>query len=223
MSKATLLCVAGLYGACAAYGANIVLNPGFETGNFTSWTTDSGAHWLVESFDTGITAPHSGSFYADSHCSGTTCLSTPDSFLFQDLTTIVNQTYTLTFWYDRGIDVPVKGGSFEELEVLWNSMLALDLFQPTSGGTDPGWVQFTVTGLKASSTSTRLEFRARQDAAHLGVDDVGVQASSAVPEPASLALVGSALLGAGLLFKRSNRARCSEEIPVQTMRHNRRR
>ena len=207
MSKTILLCVAGLFGACAACGANIALNPGFETGNFTSWTTDTKGSWHVESTGTGITAPHSGSFYADDHCLGATCISTPDSFLFQDLTTIINQTYTLTFWYDRGVEVVGKGGApnLEELQVFWNSMLALDLAQPTSGGTDPGWVQFTVTGLTASSTSTRLEFRARQDAAHLGVDDVDVEASSAVPEPTSLALVGSALLGAGLFTKRRKR------------------
>ena len=202
MSKTILLCVAGLFGACTAYGANIVLNPGFETGNFTSWTADSGLHWLVKMSDFIILGPHSGTFYANNSCLGASCITTPDSFLFQDLPTTINQTYTLTFWYDRGISGPVKGGSSEELLVLWNGTPALDLAQLNQGSSDPGWTQFTVTGLTASSTSTRLEFRGRQDPAHLGVDDVDVEASSAVPEPSSLTLALSTLLGFGLFAKR---------------------
>ncbi len=197
MSKTILICVAGLFGACAAYGANIVSNSGFETGNFAGWTTDTNNKWAVESSATGITGPHSGNFFAGTGCVGAGCISTPDSFLFQVLTTVINQTYTLTFWYDRGTNGLRLPGP-EELLVLWNGTPALDLPQTTTTGNDPGWAQFTVTGLKASSTSTRLEFRGRQDPEELGVDDVDVEASSAVPEPASLILVVSALLGFGL-------------------------
>jgi hypothetical protein len=209
MVKTILLCVAGLFGACSGYGTNIVLNPGFETGNLMSWTTDGNGSWIVATSANGIVGPHSGTFFADSHCSSSGCINTPDSFLFQDLPTTINQTYTLTFWYDRGISGPVKGGSSEELLVLWNGTPALDVAQLNQGGSDPGWTQFTVTGLTASSTSTRLEFRGRQDGASLGVDDVNVQASSAVPEPASLTLAGSALFGIGLFAMRKKElARC---------------
>jgi hypothetical protein len=236
MSKTILLCVAGLFGACTAYGSNIVLNPGFETGNFTSWTTDSGLHWEAKMSAGAILGPHSGNFYANDSCFGASCITTPDSFLFQDLPTSINQAYTLTFWYDRGARFGAPPGS-EELLVLWNGTQAVDLAQATSGFSDPGWTQFTITGLTASSTSTHLEFRGRQDSAQLGVDDVSVDASSAVPEPASLALVAGALFGLGLfakrrkksvtvqaiLFERLKRAQCSEEIPAQTTIHNGRR
>jgi hypothetical protein len=200
MSKTIFQCVVTLFGAGAAFGTNIVLNPGFETGNFTSWTADSGPHWLVESSDGAILGPHSGNFYANNACSGASCITTPNSFLFQNLTTVVNQAYTLTFWYDRGAMFTGPAGP-EELLVLWNGTHAIDLAQATSGFSDPGWTQFTVTGLTASSTSTHLEFRGRQDSAQLGVDDIDVEASSAVPEPASLTFVASALLGFGLFAK----------------------
>jgi hypothetical protein len=200
MSKTVFLCMAGLFGACAAFGTNIVLNPGFETGDFMSWTTDSNGSWIVATSANGIVGPHSGTFFADSHCSFSGCITIPSSFLFQDLPTTINQTYTLTFWYDRGIMGSAKAPS-EELLVLWNGTPALDLAQLSMGSNDPGWTQFTITGLTASSTSTRLEFRGQQDAASLGVDDVGVQASSAVPEPASLTFVAIALLGFGLFAR----------------------
>jgi hypothetical protein len=186
----------------AAYAANIVLNPGFETGDFTNWTVSSGGvqGWNVLGIGVafGIDGPHSGSFFADSPCVGAACIDTPVSFFYQDLPTVNNQLYTLTFWYDPG--VCELGCGAEELKVLWGGSPVFDFATITSAITDPGWVKATVGGLQATSATTRLEFLGRHDPAGLGVDDINVDAT---PEPSSLVLVGGTLLLAIRLRRRT--------------------
>src|SRR4030095_10862232 len=94
------ICVCLLAGVCvtsSAKAASIVLNPGFETGDFTSWTAQN---WGV--VDTGGTAgvfPNTGSFFANTGCVSTNCIA-PDSsnsanaaWLYQDLITTPGTTY----------------------------------------------------------------------------------------------------------------------------------
>ena len=82
-----------LFLACAPANAGLVVNGGFETGDFTGWTV-SGA-----SFDCGSPSgistigPHSGTYSA--------CFGNPDglTFISQTLTTTPGQEYAFTFWY----------------------------------------------------------------------------------------------------------------------------
>src|SRR5690349_2024952 len=101
-----LLAAAGCV-ASAAMAGNIVANPGFETGDFTSWTTNSG--WDI--IGTGGTAgvfPHTGSFFANTGCVGTTCIQadssgSPDAaWFYQDLATVPGTLYDLTFYFAPG-------------------------------------------------------------------------------------------------------------------------
>jgi hypothetical protein len=203
-----------------ALAQNLVQNPGFETSSFAPWVASS--EWDVDSG-----APHTGTYYADTGCVGAPCIS-PDSningaWFYQDLTTAPGATYALTFFYTPE---PVGGGARArkpllappapapapaiELQVLWGpsgSPLTTGgagacsgncVFDNTSSGT-LAYSQFTVTGLTASSSSTRLEFVARQDPSFNGVDDVVVTLTSlgGVPVPPSiwLTLVGLACVG----------------------------
>jgi len=210
-----------------ALAQNLVQNPGFETGSFAPWVANGASShpWTV---DTG--AVHTGTSYADTGCVGAQCIN-PDSngsgaWLYQDLTTALGATYTLTFFYTpeppggAGARKPLLAAPAPapltpaiELQVLWGpsgSPLTTGgagacsgncVFDNTSSGT-LAYAQFTVTGLTASSSSTRLEFVARQDPSFNGVDDVVVSLTSlgGVPVPPSIWLTLVGLACAGFYF-----------------------
>ena len=125
-AKVALLTV--LVGACSAWGANIVLNPGFESG-FTSWqvnTTTNNPWEIATSGGVG------GGQYASDGCVGADCMfpfpHTVGSWLYQDLPTVTSQTYTLSFFF-------FGDGNPMELQVLWgNAATQLNLC-PSAGGT----------------------------------------------------------------------------------------
>jgi len=164
--------------------ANIVQNPGFETGDFTDWTTDYPyARWNVTNGQYGIT-PYAGQWYAATGCIGLFCN------LSQDLTTTPNTTYDVSFAFNPGRNA--NGGN-GETQVFWNGILVKDLV-----GGDLGWTVYTLPGLLATSSSTTLLFTGFQVPATNGLDFVSVDAASVVtPLPASWIqlLLGLAVFG----------------------------
>jgi hypothetical protein len=195
--------------ASAAFGTNIVQNPGFELGDFTGW---GALDWSVEVGTDGL-VPNSGTYYADTGCATPACLSTPTSSLFQTLATTSGQTYTVSFFYDLGftnctICTPVlpddPAGTLSELEVLWGGADIFDAVQSTPLP-NQGWVLFTANVL-ATSSSMELDFLGRQDPGRLGIDDVCVDvvggacgSVSSVPEPTSLVLSAAGIAFLGLM------------------------
>ena len=189
----------------AALGANIVLNPGFETGDLTDWTVNlnSDLPWNVQPGGDGGSngnGPFAGTYYASTGCVGAPCItndigagSPVGSWLYQDLSTSIGTTYTLSFEFS-------SAGTPMELQVLWGGTLEADL-TGLSGGP---YTLYTVGNLTASSTTTRLEFIGRQDPGYDALDSVCVSSStdcgvaSAVPEPFSFALTGFGLAALGL-------------------------
>jgi len=207
--------------ASAAFGGNIVVNPGFETGDFTGW---SNTNWNVQTADAGV-VPHSGSFYADTGCAGANCISDPSLAFSQALTTVAGQNYTFSFFYDLGTsscnaclstipDDPTT--TLAQLVVQWNGANVLNV--SANDQPNAGYVLFSVTEMATSTTST-ISFSGRQDPEQLGVDDVCVDlasgscpvtGASGVPEPGSMFLVGggmAALALAAYARRRFNRSR----------------
>jgi len=216
----------------SAFAGNIVQNPGFETGDFTSWVVN---RFTVSSSAGGVN-PNSGNFFANSGCVGTGCISTHEdedaSWIYQDLATTPGSTYTLTFFFAPGSLGDGEGGlqfasirPFDltgiELQVLWgDSATPLVASAPgtcdtaatncvfdttdTTNGTNYGMIQ--VLNLMATSTSMRLQFLGEQDPAQLGLDDISVTPDdAAAPEPAAFALMGSGLAALGYLARRNVR------------------
>src|SRR5579872_6551918 len=100
-----------------AAGANVVANPGFESG-LTDWT--GSADWGSGNF-----AVHSGTLEAYTQCVGAPCITGPTSFLYQDLATTAGQTYDLSFWYRfQGPSSPVGPN---ELRTLAGGTVVSDL------------------------------------------------------------------------------------------------
>jgi hypothetical protein len=99
------------------------------------------------------------------------------------------------------------------LKVLWGGSVVDDLVDgaivQNNGTTE---TQYTVLGLTASSTTTRLMFLGRQDPSFDGLDDVDVElagtaAPTGAPEPITLSIFGAGLAGAVAMYRRRKLAK----------------
>ena len=167
----------GLAGSRAS-AQNLLINPGFETGDMTGWTV---AHLgSFSGVNNGGGTPHSG---VDYFGMGAISLADQTDF-YQDVATTVGQTYIASFWaYDR--DTPPSG----QIHVTFGGV---DI-GPASGTvtSGPPYVQYSLT-FTATAASTRLESKGWE--ANLWVISYDYSVS-AVPEPATLSLLA---LGFGI-------------------------
>jgi hypothetical protein len=187
-----------------AAAANIVVNPGFESG-LTGWTAS-------QDWGSGNFAVHTGLLEAFTECVGAACISTPTSFLYQDLATAATQAYALTFWYR--FQGPPGNQNINELRTLAGGVIVSDLVdQPNNGGV----YQQALATFVANGPTTRIQFDGRNDPSFLIIDDVCVDVNggacglvATTPEPSTGLLSGLSLLGLGLLLARIKRARSPE-------------
>jgi hypothetical protein len=174
-----LLCLVVVVSLRLGASANLVVNPGFETGNFTGWTQSGNTGFA------GVSAPaaHTGSFGAFFGPIGSL------GFLSQNLVTDPGASYDLTFWLLN------QGGTPNQFQASWNgSVIAGSVMNNAAAF---GYTQFTFPGLLATGSSTALQFGFRQDPAFWFFDDVSVTPSTpaSVPEPFSTLWLGLTLAG----------------------------
>jgi hypothetical protein len=201
--------------------ANLITNPSFEA---TSPAVVAGTFGLFTPGSTGITGwTVVGNGGTDIGVTTTTFTQSGISFpaedglnwvdltglntnndtegLQQAIATIIGDSYTLTFWVGN-VDSPGTGfGVTSTVDVLANGTpLGAFTNSCTACTTTLNWMQFSRT-FTASSTSTTLTFLngdPSNDNSN-GLDNVSLvdngPASSAVPEPSSIALLGIPLLG----------------------------
>ena len=205
----TLLAVAGLVLAVSctpASAANLLLNGSFELGPgnhndpndwleiANSYGQSSGGGSHPGSFD--------GSFQLHLGNSGN------PGGRYQDITTVIGQDYTFTFWAtgwlnsseDGVVQIGTPGPNLDNDAALDgdnNIAELLDLGFTGPAYNTSGWLEFTNT-VQATKTTTRITFL--NDGGLVNVDLVSFEA---IPEPATMSLL--AIGGLGVLLKRRRR------------------
>lgn len=159
--------------------ANIILNGGFETGEFDEWTTvpaPQDALFFVSGH------PHSGRYAAWFGQVGPV-----DETVSQSFTTNPGQEYIVDFWLAH------SATDFEnDFSVLWNGASMMGVVNASAFD----YTHYTFATVASGTTST-LKFSGREVLDYFYLDDVRVTAASplssfsAIPEPASLLLLGS--------------------------------
>jgi hypothetical protein len=170
-------------------GQSIVLNGGFETGDFTDWTLDgdAGTYDYVDDGST-VTAiqPHTGSYFAALGESGF------QAYLTQTLPTLPGRPYLLSLWMNSPNWSPYEPNEFS---VAWNGNKLFDqvnippITNPSSGWTN---LEFIVT---ATNDASVLQIGGRDDNYYLGLDDVSV-----VPLPLASLQTSLAATANGISF-----------------------
>jgi hypothetical protein len=181
--KLAFASLALVLGAATLSAGSLVVNGGFETGDFTGWTQGGNTGFMGVSDEFAYSGDYGAYFGAEGS----------DGSLSQTLTTVVGTSYTLSFWLEN------DGSGTNDFSVSWDGYTLLPNWTDADSF---GYTEYTFSGLIGTGSDT-LTFTARNDPGFYGLDDVSVSTGSAIPEPATLGLIGAALAGLGLLRKRS--------------------
>jgi len=186
MNRKTLLfIVAVLASAALSAHANLVVNPGFETGTFSGWTNSGDTSFTAVSDSTFGHTPHSGTYEA--HFGPTSS----DGFLDQNVTTTPGQFYIMDFWLSN--DDPIANN---HMSASFNGTTFLTLVNAPAFP----YTHYTSGPIMATGALSDVHFTFYNPPAYYYLDDVAV---NPVPEPGTLGLIALGAFGlVGTLRKR---------------------
>jgi hypothetical protein len=172
--KQILVCVLFL-GASRAFSQELVVNGGFETGDFSGWIAtpaSSGSSFYVDQYH----LPNSGSY--SSIFSATSFL---DDRIKQTLATSAGQQYTVSLWIRDVVD------PHNRLAVFWEGNY---IIQQSPTNTNGQWVHLTQT-VTATANGSILELGGYDIEGYISIDDISVKP---VPEPTTLITISAGVI-----------------------------
>jgi len=154
-----LVCVGMLssFASYSALGQNLLVNPGFETGDFSGWTLSGSTSFEGVSTSFAST-PNSGRYSAFFGAVGTF------NIISQTIPTTIGDNYNISFALDN------SGGPYSEMFVDWGTGNQVFDIQPagTFGWTDFGWNEI------ATGATTTISFGFQQVPSYFNLDDASV-------------------------------------------------
>jgi len=183
-----LALVAFTISAPATFAQNLLTNGSFETGDFTGWTT--GGNFEFSQVVSGpyyvYTGAEDGNYYATFGP-----VSSPGT-LSQSFSDQAGAQYTFSFW------LAANGDSPSSFSASWDGTQLVSLTDPNTGAQ---WQQYTFT--TTGTGHDTITFAIQDDPAYIALDNVSVtQQSGTVPEPSSILLLASGVLGLGSMARR---------------------
>jgi hypothetical protein len=157
-------------------GPTLVVNGGFENGDFTGWTQFG---------NTGFTSVVCGGGAAEGSCFASFGQVGSIGGIFQNLATTSGALYDISFWLEN------TGGPTNSFGFTWDG----GYLQTYSDAGSFGWTHYTFLNQPATTASTGLVFAFRQDPSFWHLD--GVSVSSSIPEPSTVLLLAAGLLALG--------------------------